>query len=46
MLQIVPLNRDADDYGVYSTGARGPYGTPLVFRGTLDECLAYRREGA
>jgi hypothetical protein len=32
----------ADEFGVYRTGYRGPYGTPLVFVGTLDECLAYR----
>jgi hypothetical protein len=34
--QIIPIQRDIDDYGVYR-GAR------LVFRGTLDQCLLFRR---
>jgi hypothetical protein len=33
-----------DEFGVYRSGYRGPYGTPLVFVGTLDEVLAYRKE--
>lgn len=42
MLIIIPLNSAADDFGVYSTRSRGEFGTPLVFRGTLEECIDYR----
>ncbi len=41
---VTPLNADADDFAVYNSDERGEFGTPLVFRGTLDECLAARRE--
>lgn len=34
---IIPLNSAKDDYGVY-----GPQPT-ILFRGTLDECIAWRR---
>lgn len=33
-----------DDFGVYSDRTRGPYNTPLVFRGTFDECRQWLRE--
>lgn len=32
-----------DWYGVYSTSARNHYGTPLMSKGTLEKCLAYRK---
>jgi hypothetical protein len=35
-----------DSYGVYAVGhpfAQGPYGTPLLFRGTFLECQAFQR---
>lgn len=44
MLQIIALNSEKDDYGVYSTTDRGEFGTPLVFRGTFDQCIDYRKE--
>lgn len=31
-----------DDYGVYASHQRGEYGTPLVYRGNLEDCLLYR----
>lgn len=42
MRYIVCLHAATNDYAVYVSGARGPYGTPLVFRGTLEDCLAHR----
>lgn len=41
MFQIVRFGEN--DYGVYARGYRNSYGTSLAFRGTLDECLAWRR---
>jgi hypothetical protein len=38
------IQLDATTYGVYARGRRGPYGTPLMFKGTLDACLTYRKE--
>lgn len=32
------LNREYDDWALYQTGAVGPYGTPMIFRGTEAEC--------
>lgn len=43
-VRYVRFNNDEDDWGVYSDRARGPYNTPLVFRGTFDECRAWVRE--
>jgi len=31
-----------EDYGVYASHQRGEFGTPLVYRGSLDDCLLYR----
>lgn len=31
-----------DQFGVYMPGGRGPYGTSLMFKGTLEEVLAWR----
>ena len=39
---ILPLQRDNDDFAVYSTWERGPFNTPLLFRGTLRACIDYR----
>lgn len=43
MYRVVELRKDRDDFGVYSSRSGGPFGTPLVFRGTLEGCLAWRR---
>jgi hypothetical protein len=43
--RIVELRTDRDDCGVYSSRGLGPFGTPLVFRGTLEECVEWRRVG-
>lgn len=32
-----------NDFGLYASGRRGPFGTPLIARGTLEEILAIRR---
>jgi hypothetical protein len=32
----------ADDFGLYLNGYRNDFGTPLYFRGTLDQVLAER----
>lgn len=43
--QIVALSRANDDFGVYSRSRWlwGTLDTPLLFRGTLDECLEWRK---
>jgi hypothetical protein len=41
-LIIIEFERGTDDFGVYHSHLRGEFGTPLVFRGTLDECRLYR----
>lgn len=39
MDRLVRLSSTEDDFGLYSTTRElGPYGTPLVFRGTFEEC--------
>lgn len=43
-MTILALSSNSDDYGVYVGGYRNSYGTPLAFRGTLDERLAFRRK--
>ena len=45
MRTIICLSDRLGDYGVYAqgTGERGPFGTPLLFRGTLAECMEWRR---
>jgi hypothetical protein len=42
---IVRLHPERDDYGVYGGGhgLDGKYKTPLLFRGTLAECLKWQR---
>lgn len=41
---IVRLSLDRDDYAVYSRDReRGPFGTPMLFRGTFDQCLEWRQ---
>ena len=41
---IVCLNSENEDYGLYISGYRNPdTGTPLFYRGTLDEILDHRR---
>jgi hypothetical protein len=42
MFRIIRLDH-VGTFGVYASGRRGPYGTPLMFRGTLDECIAWRK---
>jgi hypothetical protein len=42
--RIVCLSTTADDYAVYRTGARGPHRTPLMFRGSLADCIQWRRD--
>ena len=43
--QIVALNAEKDDFGVYSTSIwlANSFNTPLLFRGTLDECIEWRK---
>ena len=43
MFSIIALETARDDFGVYASGTRSSFGTPLVFRGTLDECIAFTR---
>lgn len=42
-LSIVRIGKD-DDFAVYSNvpWLTGPYGTALLFRGPLTECVAFR----
>jgi hypothetical protein len=45
--QLIRLG--VDDFGVYLVGppfAAGPYGTPLLFRGTFEQCQEFRVEFA
>lgn len=41
--RIVCICEAADDFAVYGPRCEGPFGTPMVFRGSLAECLAWRR---
>lgn len=43
--EIVALSRENDDFGVYgkSRWLWNKFETPLLFRGTLDECLEWRK---
>ena len=34
----------ADDWGIYHKHRTGPFGTPLVFRGTLEQCRKFAKE--
>jgi hypothetical protein len=43
-VRLIPLNSAADDFAVYGTRRRGPLGTPMLFRGSFDECLAFLRQ--
>lgn len=40
ILEIVTLNKNGL-CGVYSTISRGPFNTPLLFKGTEDECIKF-----
>ena len=42
-VQIIRLQRQVDDHGVYTSDRRfrGPFDTPMLFRGTREECEAY-----
>lgn len=43
MYRIVQLSSDLDYFGVYADKfLRGPYGTPMLFKGPFFECIAYR----
>ena len=42
-MYIVCLHAASDDYAVYSETVRNHYGTPLMYRGTFDKCLAFRK---
>ena len=46
MFYIVCLHEPTDDFAVYGPRTKGPFGTSLRFRGTLDECLDWRRDRA
>lgn len=39
---LTVLHLGGDDYGVYASHQRGEFNTPLVFKGSLDDCLLYR----
>lgn len=43
--QLVKLG--TDEFGVYLVGppfSAGPYGTPLLFRGTFEDCQGFRKK--
>lgn len=42
---IIRLRREPERYGVYSNEPRlrGLFGTPLMFDGTLEDCLEWKR---
>lgn len=44
-MNIVKLRSNPDRFGVYSDGRiLGQFNTPLLFTGTLDACLDFRRD--
>lgn len=43
MATNVIMLRGEEWVGVYATNARGAYKTPMIFDGTLDEVLRWRR---
>jgi hypothetical protein len=40
---IICFNSDLNDFGLYAQGHRNAFGTPLIFRGTLEEVLEVRK---
>jgi hypothetical protein len=42
--ELVPLNRENDDWGLYAHRCVNEYGTPLVVRGTKQEVLDFLKE--